>query len=770
MPKGGLETLFVRDHAGQGSQAVRRLLAVLDQRHVRLALNAVTLLFVTLLFTGLAVHLYTLRNATISAATERTNHHLQIAALKLKDIISGKSDTWRVPTDIDLQAALSKEALAQGRIFALIDAHARILASVPAGQRKLAQALLAQDAQATGGTAGFAAASFTKKSGMHDAMTPRAKTVTLPEGRALIVAAAEVPPWQGRLVVIQPVDAALADWRRTAWALGVPFGLAGVALITLMLAMNWYADRARAGEAALASATARLDAALDHGRCGLWDWDLARGRIFWSRSMYAMLGLPQSGEYLSYGEIASRQHPEEAPIAELAENLLRSGSTSFDHEFRLQDAKGHWIWLRARGALVHDPADGTPRLVGIAIDITDQKRAARASKEAEHRLREAIEAISESFVLWDADSRLVMCNSKYQQFHSLPASVCVPGTPYEEVMKAAKKPRVKKRQSIHVDENGEEVVAEVQLDDGRWLQINERRIRDRGFVSVGTDITELKRQQERLERSEAELRATVEALERSRLELEQKRHRLIELVHKYISEKERAEAASRAKSEFLASMSHELRTPLNPIIGFAEMMLMETFGPLQEKYREYVADIHKSARHMFELIEDILQMSRIEAGKVKLEVRQADVADILRECAQLMQNEASGKGLALEVEAPASLPAVVDPLKIKQVVLNLLSNAIKFTDAGEVRLKAWKEDRTICFEVSDTGSGIPAEYLDKLGQPFVQAANQYSRAKGGSGLGLAISRSLVELHGGTLEIESVEGEGTTVTVRLPSAM
>ncbi len=769
MPKGGLETLFVREQAGNGSRTVRRLLAVLDQRHVRLALNVVTLLFVALLFAGLALHLYTLRNAAISAARERTSHHLQIAAMKLKSLISSEADTWRIPTDIDLQAALTPKALEQGRVFALIDTRGRILASVPATGKRLALALQKVELGGKRNIAGTMAASV-MKGGAFGTILSKPKAVALPKGRTLLVAAAAVPPWQGQLVVLQPMDAALIEWRHTVWSLGVPFGLASIALITLMLAMNWYADRARAGEAALASATARLDAALDHGRCGLWDWDLARGRIFWSRSMYAMLGLPQSGEYLSYGEIASRQHPEEAPIADLAETMLRTGTKSFDHEFRLQDAKGRWIWLRARGALVHDPADGTPRLVGIAIDITDQKRAAKASKEAEHRLREAIEAISESFVLWDADSRLVMCNSKYQQFHSLPASVCVPGTPFEEVMKAAKKPRVKKRQSIHVDENGEEVVAEVQLDDGRWLQINERRIRDRGFVSVGTDITELKRQQERLERSEAELRATVEALERSRLELEQKRHRLIELVHKYISEKERAEAASRAKSEFLASMSHELRTPLNPIIGFAEMMLMETFGPLQEKYREYVADIHKSARHMFELIEDILQMSRIEAGKVKLEVRQADVADILRECVQLMQNEAAAKGLSLIVEAPASLPAVIDPLKIKQVMLNLLSNAIKFTDEGEVRLKAWKEERTISFQVIDTGSGIPAEYLDKLGQPFVQAANQYSRAKGGSGLGLAISRSLVELHGGTLEIESVEGEGTTVTVRLPSAM
>ncbi len=777
MPEARSEELFVRDIELERPALLGRLAAVCKAAPARLVINVIVAVIILTLLASLAFFVLGNHRAEHRQLGEDLQLHLSLVHERLRQAIMGAGNgTWRVPTAEDLQAAATRPVLPEGRAFVLVGPDLRPLgmaghlpADVPAAAiRRVALAVAAdlqnqqrQKLPASTGTRLQAATAL-------DAALTDIRRMPLPSGHEAMAQGVTLLPWGGHVVGVHvtPVASPLAG---LGHPVAVVLFLGALALGTVGLVMNAFAREMQAGEMRLSRVSSRLNAALMHGRCGLWDWDLARGRIFWSRSMYEMLGLEKIGEYLSYGEIAERQHPAERPLADLAEDLLRSGAEGFDHEFRLRNAEGQWVWLRARGAVVTDPVSGEPHLVGIAIDITDQRKAAHAQKEAEMRLREAIEAISESFVLWDAESRLVMCNSKYMQFHSLPPSACRPGTPYEEVMKAAKKPRVKKRQSLHCDENGEEMIIEVQLDDGRWLQINERRIRDRGFVSVGTDITELKRQQERLERSEAELKATVEALENYREILEQQRVRLLDMVDRYTKEKEKAQEASRAKSEFLASMSHELRTPLNPIIGLAQAMQQEIFGPLPEKYREYAADIERSALHMKALIEDILDMSRIEAKQMKLEFVSADLAETLAECVKIMQPEAAKKKLALVHDFPAPLMAIVDPMKMKQVVLNLLSNAIKFTEKGEVRLEAGHHKDRLFIRVSDTGIGIPPEKIGKLGQPFVQVADQYSRAKGGSGLGLAISRSLVEMHGGRLTIESEVGKGTTVTVELPCA-
>ncbi len=783
------EELFVRDTELERPALLGRVAAVCKAASARLAINVIIAVIILTLIASIAFFALGSHREERRQLGEGLQLHLSLVHERLQQAIMGAGNgTWRVPTAEDLQAVTLRPPLPEGRAFALIGPDLRplaIAANLPkdipeAAVRRMALAVAAdlqkkqrqmsaadaggmQEDRALSGAGGQARAGMALNAVITDL-----RHMPLNDDLEAIAQGITLLPWGGHVVGVHVTNAA-----SPLAALGHPVAmvlfLGALALGTVGLMMNAFAREVQAGETRLSRVSSRLNAALMHGRCGLWDWDLARGRIFWSRSMYEMLGLEKTGEYLSYGEIGARQHPGERPLADLAEDLLRSGAESFDHEFRLRNAEGQWIWLRARGAVVTDPVSDEPHLVGIAIDITDQRKAAHAQKEAEMRLREAIEAISESFVLWDAESRLVMCNSKYMQFHSLPPSVCKPGTPYEEVMKAAKKPKVKKRQSLHCDENGEEMIIEVQLDDGRWLQINERRIRDRGFVSVGTDITELKRQQERLERSEAELKATVEALENYREILEQQRVRLLDMVDRYTKEKEKAQEASKAKSEFLASMSHELRTPLNPIIGIAQAMQQELFGPLPEKYREYAADIERSALHMKALIEDILDMSRIEAKQMKLDFVSADLAETLEECVKIMLPEAAEKKLALVHDFPAPLMAVIDPMKMKQVVLNLLSNAIKFTEKGEVRLEAGRHGDRLFIRVTDTGIGIPQEKIAKLGQPFVQVADQYSRAKGGSGLGLAISRSLVEMHGGRLIIESEVGKGTTVTVELPCA-
>jgi two-component system cell cycle sensor histidine kinase PleC len=312
-------------------------------------------------------------------------------------------------------------------------------------------------------------------------------------------------------------------------------------------------------------------------------------------------------------------------------------------------------------------------------------------------------------------------------------------------------------------------VYEAQIEDGRWLQISERRTKDAGFVSVGTDITALKQQEERLLDSERALLATVADLRRSRQTLEMQAQQLVDLAERYAEEKTRAELANKSKSEFLANMSHELRTPLNAIIGFSEIMEGATFGPLgSEKYIEYCHDIRTSGEFLLDVINDILDMSKIEAGRYQLETEELDLGEIVGECVRIMSLRAEEKNISTSVDIGADLNLSGDRRALKQVLLNLLSNAVKFNEEnGSIKVRARSVSGGITISIEDTGIGIERHAMHRLGRPFEQVENQFTRSHKGSGLGLAISRSLVELHGGALRIRSTPGKGTIVTARLP---
>ena len=312
---------------------------------------------------------------------------------------------------------------------------------------------------------------------------------------------------------------------------------------------------------------------------------------------------------------------------------------------------------------------------------------------------------------------------------------------------------------------------EVQLADGRWLQINERRTKDGGFVSVGTDISALKKQEEKLLKSEKTLMVTVRDLQRERQTAEEQSQRLAELADKYASEKTRAESANRSKSEFLANMSHELRTPLNAIIGFSEIMTAQMFGALgSAKYAEYVADIRKSGQFLLDVINDILDMSKIEAGRTDLEIESFVFTQVVDDVLRLVGPRANESRIQLSANCDVDVTLRADKRAVKQVLINLLSNGVKFTpEGGTVSIASTTGAGKLHFSITDTGIGIPKRDIEKLGRPFEQVENQFTKSRGGSGLGLAISRSLVELHGGSLTIASVLNQGTTVTVSLPLA-
>lgn len=577
----------------------------------------------------------------------------------------------------------------------------------------------------------------------------------------------------GHVVVAELKDAILAQWRndvRNSVSLFV-----ATAAILLVLTYAYFAQVARAAESdtLYADTVSRSETAFKRGRCGLWDWDLARGRIYWASAIFEMLGLEVGEGILGFNQLRLLVHPDDIDLAGLANRMVSGEIDTLDQAFRMRHVDGHWLWFRIRAELVERPDTGSRHLIGTAADITEHKALAELTATADLRLRDAIETISEAFVLWDSDNRLVMCNSKYQQLHNLSDADIRPMTPYALVMRAARQPTVHTPLPVDGldDITGTKAGArtyEAQIDDGRWLQINERRTKDGGYVSVGTDITELKLHEERLLDSEKRLIATIADLRQSRQEALTQTQKFLEMAEKYNEEKIRAEEANKIKSDFLANISHELRTPLNAIIGFSEIMCAGYFGP--EKYREYGQDILDSGNFLLNVINDILDMSKIEAGRLELQLADADLGEILTEAMRVLSFQAEEKHLNMTVECPEAITFRADRRALKQIALNLLSNAVKFTpEGGRVTLSARVEAASVSVSIRDTGIGIPPEQIKQLGRPFVQVANQFTKQHRGSGLGLAIARSLIELHGGRMTIASTPGEGTTVTFSLPMA-
>jgi signal transduction histidine kinase len=466
--------------------------------------------------------------------------------------------------------------------------------------------------------------------------------------------------------------------------------------------------------------------------------------------------------------------------AQVRERLLRAQS---GQPYRLER-------MRSNGTVfeitVH-PMEGGG-FVSTQTDITLHRRASESQAavnaalvQRNRQLDIALGNMTQGLTVYDARQRLMLWNRRYAELYALPTGSLHHGMPLKKIMElsfklgnydAADGTDIVERR-IAIARSGQRSVFYQRLSGGRVIEIIHQPLPDGGAVDTFTDVSQRERTEQALLASEERLRDRVRELEETRQRLERQSVELSQLADSLARARDEAQMASRTKSEFLATISHELRTPLNAIIGFSEVMKDELFGPLgQSRYRDYAQDVHESGRHLLAVINDILDMAKIESGRLDLHEETIAIPALAADCVRLMRERAQQSGLSLELSVAADLPKLRgDSIKLKQIILNLLSNAVKFTPAGgRVELVSMAaDDGGIDLAVIDTGTGMRPEDIPLALQPFRQVDTVLSRRHAGTGLGLPLSKALVELHGGQLMIESRLGEGTTVTVRLPAA-
>jgi PAS domain S-box-containing protein len=523
-----------------------------------------------------------------------------------------------------------------------------------------------------------------------------------------------------------------------------------------------------------------LKAAAEVARIAFWWRGVTEDGIErWSGEVESIFGRPPSelgGGRAWYFDLL---HPDDRDrVIRLYRGVLAGGGR-YESEHRIILSGKRTVWVQEVGEVKPGENGEPPRFVGVVKDITVRKQSERqliAANErtrlAQAQLRDALDSMSDGFVLCDANDHIVLVNGCMIAMFATLSHLLQPGRSLREFLFEGASKGVFNTGDLASDawadswmiSSGRNRRVEHHLTDGRWILASERRTGDGGYVCLWSDITRLKNQEEQLRNSIADLelsQSRLQSLTESWRRLSEERER----------ERDTAMRASRAKSDFLASMSHELRTPLNSILGFSEIMKSELFGSLgTDQYRGYTRNIHESGSHLLSLINDVLDLAKIESGKLELHEERCELEQISKSVLQLMKEKARECGVLLKVECRRVIPTVRgDERKIKQILFNLLSNAIKFTPKGgraAVRL-GMDQSGNVELAVIDTGIGIASDQIQRVLEPFTQVESVYNRRHSGTGLGLTLAKELAELHGADFDLTSEEGKGTTVTVKFP---
>ncbi len=542
-------------------------------------------------------------------------------------------------------------------------------------------------------------------------------------------------------------------------------------------------------EEQLRATTERLELVFDATNDGVWDWDARTGVVQFNPRWAAMLGYTLDDLEGNFGDFERLAHPEDFDrVLQAAMACLHGETPGFEAEFRMRHKNGGWRWILGRGKVVlHDETGEALRVVGSHVDITRSKHAEEELRLTKERLELAFEATSDGVWDWRLTDNSIYFSHRWSLMLGYPPGELAPSFETWRLLTHPDDFAATLQQVEAFLENGGhgdfEAEYRMRTSNGQWRwMLGRGKVVERDaagapvrFIGANADITHRKAVEE-------ELRLA----------------------------KERAEAASKAKSEFLATMSHELRTPINGVMGMAELLLDSGEAPLDNESRDYVETIKHLSRVLLRLVDDVLDMASLETQRIKLKEEAFTPAGVVALVCEAFRAEAVAKGLQLHHRVGPCVPEYVvgDPRRLRQVLLNLVGNAVKFTEHGAVDVivsvmeggetasaapadisvpadtttpstasapsaspslaaSSAYDRRVLLFTVRDSGVGIPKAQIQRIFEPFVQVDEGLNRAKGGAGLGLAIAHALVTRMGGRLLVNSLPGKGSVFAVTIP---
>lgn len=511
----------------------------------------------------------------------------------------------------------------------------------------------------------------------------------------------------------------------------------------------------------LREAERRMRIAIDGARCGIWDWDLTDDTVYLTQRLATSLGLGNADRYNGEELLLALVEEDRLKLRAALRASVQLGLIDIIVRLRpdvLNQSGERVTHLQLRGrAAIQKKTASQIRLIGVSIDISDTIQKENKVNESERRIKEISASIIGPFALWNRDGTLLNWNEEFARVFELSGNALHVGAKYDAVS------RISANAIKGVREIASEIgCKEISLKNGNWLKFYERKTYEGSVISIGFDITNQKIFEQAAISAEFELKKALLALNETEEET-------ATLAKNYEMAKSRAEAASKSKDIFLANMSHELRTPLNAIIGFSEMMSREIFGPLgDQRYLGYIHDIYDSGNHLLELINGVLDMAKIEAGKFRINPQNIGLEETIGQAIRITRGKAEEKGITVETDIDIDDEIYADARAIRQILINLLSNSIKFTDEkGRVLVRTKKAGDFVTISVIDNGIGIAEKDLPLLAKPFSQVDSEHSRNNQGTGLGLALCQSFTAMHGGRMDISSRVGVGTKVDIVLP---
>ncbi len=476
---------------------------------------------------------------------------------------------------------------------------------------------------------------------------------------------------------------------------------------------------------------------------GYWRHEIGTSTPHWSPGFFTMMGIDPTAVRPSGSYLMERIHPDDRDLVNREISAAVTSGRPFRYRTRTWNTNSPERVFDTHGEVERGPDGKIVALLGVVREVTSEVAAERKLKDSEAMYRLIMEEASDMISRHDTDGITTFVSPAVRQ---------ILGYEPEDVLHR----RI--ADFAHPDDlNGNQTALMDAHAAGSTVTFeHRRRHRDGHFVWLESRVRFVVNG----ETGEFEHAISVTRDISIRKAFEEE----------LLAAREKAESANYTKSRFLANMSHELRTPLNAIIGFSDIMVREMFGPIgNERYSEYAKLVHESGSLLLDLINDLLDMSKIEAGKYELHLEDFQVNEPIDAALQMLSSRAAERSLVLRSDVqPEKLSIRADRRVVKQVLLNLLSNAVKFSNTGgRIDVRAIKEPDAMVLSVEDNGIGIPPEFLSRIAKPFEQASNDPARTHGGSGLGLALVKSLVALHGGEFGVESTLGKGTRVTVKLP---